>query len=46
MTKENAKRNYDHFMEHGMIKQAENILIRHPEFKEEEKKETKSKEKK
>lgn len=48
MTKENAKILYNSFVEKGMIAEAENVLIRHPEFKEakEEIVETKSKGKK
>ena len=46
MTTENAKNLYNHFIEKGMTAEAENILLRHPEFKQVEKAETKSKEKK
>jgi hypothetical protein len=46
MTKENAKRGYDYAMSTGNVSRAENILIRHPEFKEVPVEETKSKGKK
>ena len=47
MTEEHAKRAYDFAIENGNTKVAENILIRHPGFKEPEvKEETKSKGKK
>ena len=45
MTKENAKKAYDFAIENGNKATAENILIRHPDFKEKEVKEKSSKEK-
>lgn len=35
MTFENSKRLYEHYVEIGYIKAAENMLKKHPEFKKE-----------
>ena len=45
MTKENSKKLYDHYVEIGYDKAAENMLAKYPEFKSAPKKEVKKEEK-